>query len=133
MDDKKQKDYKRPTLLAVLVTAAALLVTLLSLSLKGGAAVPVQGKPTGHDTVYYTPKPAASQESAAASASREEGPYRVTLYQGKIGVFLEGETEPCLVSDVDVFLLPQEDVALLKEGLSAQTLTEVRAILEDYE
>lgn len=133
MDDKKLKDYNKPTVLALLVTAAALLVSLLSFTLRGGTAVPVQGEPTANGTVYYTPKPSASQETGNSPAPQEEGPYRVTIYQGKIGVFRQGETEPCLVSDVDVYLLPQKDIALLREGFTADTLKEVRAILEDYE
>ncbi len=34
---------------------------------------------------------------------------------------------------VEVYLLPQEDIALLRAGLEADTLAEVKAILEDYQ
>ena len=81
---------------------------------------------------YYTPKPAASQESPAAQPE-PDGPYRVALYEGKIGVFQLGDTKPFLTADVDVYLLPEEDIALLRKGLTAQSLTEVKSILEDYE
>ena len=79
------------------------------------------------------PKPAASQESPAAAQPEPDGPYRVALYEGKIGVFQLGDTKPFLTADVDVYLLPEEDIALLRKGLTAQSLTEVKSILEDYE
>ena len=48
-------------------------------------------------------------------------------------MFRQGETEPFLTADVEVYLLPQEDIALLRAGLEADTLAEVKAILEDYQ
>lgn len=133
MDDKKPKDYKRPTVLVTIITVAALLVTLLSFSLRGGTSVPVQGTPTQNDTTYYTPKPDASQGTQLTPSPESDGPYRIAIYQGKIGVFQMGETEPYLTADVDVYLLPEEDIALLRKGLTAENLTEVKRILEDYE
>ncbi len=133
MNDKKPRDYKKPTILATIVTAAALLVTLLSFSLRGEASVPVQGTPAENDTAYYTPKPDASQEIRPTPTPEKDGPYQVAVYQGKIGVFRPGETTPFLTADVDVYLLPEEDIALLRKGLTAESLTEVKRILEDYE
>lgn len=57
----------------------------------------------------------------------------MAVYDGKIGVFRQGEAEPFLTADVEVYLLPQEDIALLRAGLEADTLAEVKAILEDYQ
>lgn len=132
MDDKKQKDYKKPTLLLLLVAAGALVTACAAFSLRQEAAVPAQAGTTQNDMSYYTPKPAASQESPAAQPE-QDGPYRVALYEGKIGVFQLGDTKPFLTADVDVYLLPEEDIALLRKGLTAQSLTEVKSILEDYE
>lgn len=133
LDDKKPKDYKKPTMLAAIITVAALVVTLVSLSLRQEETVPVQGSPAQNGMSYYTPKPAASQESSQPPPSSQEGPFTVSIYDGKIGVFQPGETTPFLTADVDVYLLPEEDIALLRKGLTAQTLWEVRAILEDYQ
>ena len=96
-------------------------------------AVPAQGSPAESGMSYYTPKASASQGSAAQPAGDEDGPYRVAVYDGKIGVFRQGEAEPFLTADVEVYLLPQEDIALLRAGLEADTLAEVKAILEDYQ
>ena len=133
MDDKKPKDYKKPTLLLVALTAAALLVTLFTLSLGERNAVETAGSPAQKDMSYYTPKASASQGSQSPSPLTEDGPYRVTIYQGKIGVFQNGEDEPFLTADVEVYLLPKEDIALLRQGILAQDLAQVRSILEDYQ
>ena len=118
---------------AFAAAVAALLVAVVALSLKGREAVPAQGSPAESGMSYYTPKASASQGSAAQPAGDEDGPYRVAVYDGKIGVFRQGETEPFLTADVEVYLLPQEDIALLRAGLEADTLAEVKAILEDYQ
>ena len=82
---------------------------------------------------YYTPKPDASQGSTPSPVPESDGPYRVGIYQGKIGVFEAGETEPLLTADVEVYLLPEEDIALLRQGIRAENLAEVKSILEDYQ
>ena len=95
-------------------------------SLRQEAAVPAQAGTTQNDMSYYTPKPAASQESPAAQPE-PDGPYRVALYEGKIGVFQLGDTKPFLTADVDVYLLPEEDIARLRMGLRAQPLTALKS------
>lgn len=133
MDDKKPKDYKKPTMLLLAVTAAALLTSLLSLSFGGKNVVPAAGSPAQKDMSYYTPKAGASQENQEVSQTPKDGPYRVAVHQGKIGVFQNGESEPFLTADVEVYLLPKEDIALLRQGILAEDLAQVRAILEDYQ
>ncbi len=133
MDDKKPRDYKKLTVLVVCVTAAALLTAVLALSIKREAAVPVQASPAQDGLCYYTPNPASSQESHSSLALEDEGPYQVRVYSGKIGVFRGSETKPFLTADVEVYLLPEEDIALLRKGFTVQTLAEARAILEDYQ
>ena len=105
LDDKKPKDYKKPTLLAVFLTAAALAVTAASQTLAGKDAVPTQGSVAQNGMSYYTPKPDASQEMGPSPSLEQDGPYRVGIYQGKIGVFEAGEAEPFLTADVEVYLL----------------------------
>ena len=132
MDEKKPRDYKKATMAAILVTAAALVVSVGAQAVRQGAAVPVQGTPTENNSRYYTPKATASQESSPSPTGEEEGPYRVAVYEGKIGVFRLGEARPCLTADVNVYLLPEEDIALLEEGIFAEDLSEVKGIFEDY-
>ena len=108
MDDKKPRDYKMATMVLIGVTVAALLVAVVALSLKGREAVPAQGSPAESGMSYYTPKASASQGSAAQPAGDGDGPYRVAVYDGKIGVFRQGEAEPFLTADVEVYLLPQD-------------------------
>lgn len=132
MREQKPGDLKKPTMAAVLVTAAALLTAVAAQSLRQETALPAQGEAVQTHFVYYTPNPAASQEIEASQTPAASTPYRVGVYRGKIGVFEGDEDTPFLTADVDVYLLPEEDVALLRRGLFAHSLTEVRALLEDY-
>lgn len=126
------KKYKTYTLALLIVTAAALVVTAAMLSLKRDAAAvqasPVRA-PADSDTVYYTPNPAVSQDNAET----EESGYYITIYKGRIGAFRPGEAEPVLTADTEVYLLPREDLELLRRGIWAGSLSEARSILEDYD
>jgi hypothetical protein len=134
-----QKQYKTFTLWLLILTAAALVLTAAMLSLKRTASAarstPAYA-PEEPGMAYYTPNPALSQENPKAGentgSAEEGGPYVVGLYQGKLGVFPQGGAEPVLTADVPVYLLPEEDLTLLKKGIPAQTLSEARKILEDY-
>lgn len=129
-----QKQYKTFTLWLLILTVAALVLTAAMLSLKRTASAarsaPVNA-PEEPGIAYYTPNPASSQENPAAGENTG-GPYVVRLYQGKLGVFQQGRAAPVLTGDVSVYLLPEEDVELLKKGIPAQTLSEARKIMEDY-
>ncbi len=134
------KKYKLYTLWLLIITITALVVTAAMLSLKRSAAAAqvdtaVQGRPlsTKPDTVYYTPNPAPSQENSETLADAQEDRYLITVYRGRIGVFQEGKTVPVLVTDTEIYLLPEEDVQLLKKGITAKTLNEAKGILEDYD
>lgn len=138
------KRYKTYTLALLIVTVAALVLSAAMLSLKRTAlartpdpAAPRAAGPapmfSGPDTAYYTPNPALSQENSDTSGSEESGGYLITIYKGRIGVFQDGRATPVLTGDTQVYLLPQEDIELLKKGIRAQSLSQVRKILEDYD
>lgn len=146
MDEKRMQNYKKYTLALLFVTVAALIVCAAAFSFKrsgpAGAAMP-QAVATEH----YTPNQAASQESsasqAAAQAVQRSAPalqpsapaesYLVSIYNGKISVFQSGRADPILVCEGEAYLLPQEDIDLLRKGIPASTMAEVRSILEDYD
>lgn len=126
------KKYKTYTLALLLITIAALIVTAAMLSLKREAKA-VQASPADSGTAYYTPNPAVSQDSRGTGAGEEGAGYYITIYKGRVGAFRVGEAEPVLTADTEVYLLPQEDLELLRRGLWVQTLNEARALLEDYD
>ncbi len=155
LETKAPKKYKKYTLILLIVTAAALVVYAASLSLKRDVLA-VQADPEQNLTSYYSPNPVSSQEtgnggensqperaaSAAAPVKRtspapskpaEKESYLVTVHEGKIGVFRNKEASPFLTADIDVYLLPKEDLVLLKKGIRAESFAEVKGILEDYE
>ncbi len=144
------KNYKRRTLVLLIVTVAALVVCAASLALKRDALA-VQGNPEQTYESYYSPNGASSQENGYEETfSRSEpaisrpsptptpspapaGSYLVTVYNGKIGVFQKGELSPFLTADVNVYLLPEADQKLLRKGIPAESLSQVKGIVEDYE
>lgn len=132
------KQYKTYTLWLLIITVTALVVTAAMLSLKRSAAaqpaaVPPAPAPEEPGTAYYTPNPAPSQENSETLENAGSPKYLVTIYQGKLGVFKEGRTSPVLTQDTPVYLLPEEDIELLRRGLPANDLNEARKILEDYD
>lgn len=146
MNDRQLKNYKKYTLILLLVTVAACIVCAAAFSIKqaalaaGRAPADAEPAPEGVVTEHYTPKQAASQETpapgAATASPAPTGPpesYVVSIRDGKIGVFPAGGGEPVLLSGVQAYLLPEGDVELLRQGIPARTLAEARAILEDYE
>lgn len=159
---KKQKSYKKWTLLVLIITVAALVVCAANLNLKrsietaGTAAL--TSRPTESFNDYYSSNEALSQGSETPAGENErngsapgsvsktgkettshskEKPasYLVTVYEGKIGVFENGDKSapPFLTADVNVYLLPKEDLALLKKGIVAENFSAVKGILEDYQ
>lgn len=132
------KQYKTYTLWLLILTVTALVVTAAMLSLKRSAearpaVVPPTSAPEEPGIAYYTPNPAPSQENSETVENSGQAKYLVTIYQGKLGVFKEGRTSPVLTQDTPVYLLPEEDIELLKRGLPANDLNEARKILEDYD
>lgn len=138
------RKYQRYTAALLAVAAAALIVCAVSLSLKRRTSLAVQGAPEQSYTSYYSSKPAPSQEmpemglsstedSQKAGSSQREEEYLITVHNGKIGVFREGEASPFLTADVDVYLLPKADMDILRRGIRVSSFSAVRSVLEDYE
>lgn len=156
---KTSQVYKRYTLLLLLAAITALVVCTAVFALRRDAVPAVQGNPRQTLTSHYSPNPAASQENGQAagispSPAATPGPsdkssplpspppssvpapqsiYIVTVWAGKIGVFESGESAPVLTAEIDTALLPPEDLSILQKGIRVTSLSEARAILEDYE
>lgn len=148
------KKYKAYTLVLLMITITALVVTAAMLSLRRQADAQAEAAQTAAQggllpertqkalessldensgSAYYTPKTAASQESAAKGEEKEEEGYFITIYKGKLGVFKAGQAEPVMVREKEALLLPEADLRLLRQGLWAKDMNEVRKILEDYD
>lgn len=146
MEKHSDMAYKKYTLALLIVAVAAMVVCAAAFSLKRDTAVQTATKqsPTG----YYSPNTGVSQENedgenadktnnltaeGKAAAVQDDDSYTVTVYNGKIGVFKNNESKPFITADVDVYLLPQDDIDILKKGLHANNFSQVKSILEDYE
>lgn len=53
-------------------------------------------------------------------------------YGGKVALFREGSTKPMKVFPYDVSLLPETDQKRLENGVYADSLNELRKIVQDY-
>ena len=137
MSGNRPKNYKKPTLILSIVTMTALVVSAAAFSLKQNSEIAVQCDPAKNASSYYTLNSFSSQESqnsqASSTAVRETEHYLITVCDGKIGVYKNGASDPFLTADVDVYLLPEEDLKLLRKGIATDSFMEVKAILEDYE
>lgn len=147
MEKRTEKTYKKYTLCLLIITVVALVVCAAALSLKHDA-VAAQGTVENSSAFYYRPNIGTSQENEESETSSdirlkqavesngendEKDSYFITIYNGKIGVYKDGEATPFITADVDVYLLPEEDIAILRKGLRAEEFSEVKRILEDYE
>ena len=139
MNDRQLRNYKKYTLVLLLVTVGALIVCAAAFSFKRAAQAASVG-PEPVVTDHYTPKQAASQETpapgkASPSPSPQEEPagYVVALRNGKICAYKQGQAGPVLISSAEPAHLPPGDLELLQAGIPAGSLAEARAILEDYE
>lgn len=124
--------YKALTIILLIVTVIALLLSAVMLTLGRGSAA-VSAEPENPVTVYYTPNPAASQENSETEENTADGKFLVTIYRGGIGVFQPGKSVPVLTKHTQVYLLPEEDIKLLRDGIWARDLPHAKEILEDFD
>lgn len=142
MEKESSKIYKKYTLVLLILTVAALVISAAALALRRdihaaqevAASYYIPNSASSQETAEKpSPSPAVSSASAPKPAASAGPAYLITLSNGKICVFENGRGSPVLTSSADVALLPQEDVAILKAGIWTENLSRARAVLEDYE
>ena len=81
----------------------------------------------------YLPQETESEAPVESEAPPEEASegYLIKEYRGQIGVFSENGT---LLEVIDTYIktLPEADRALLGEGISVKTKSELYSVIEDY-
>lgn len=82
--------------------------------------------------VPKTAKRAASLPDESASEISAEYGYVLREYDGAIGVFKAGVSEPVAVIDIDTRTLPERDRAALILGVYAADDEELNRRIEDY-
>lgn len=73
------------------------------------------------------PQTAVTEESV-----QSEMTYTLREYDGKIGIFRDGNNLPDRVLDVYLITLPAADVSRLQEGINASDKAEMQALIEDF-
>jgi len=72
-------------------------------------------------------------EQAAALAEKEPIGFILKSYEGKAALFREHSDKPYQILDIEVYLLPDADREALEEGIFAESESELRELLEDWE
>ncbi len=101
----------------LLVTAMAISAVLILVSAAKGVA---------HD------KSEAAAKQASQAAEEAVG-YMLGEYNGKIALFREDSTRPYKVLDMEVYLLAEEDLEALRDGIIVDTEEELLQMLEDWD
>lgn len=71
-------------------------------------------------------------QPAAAPAAGSLPSYYAALVNEHIVIYLNGRTEPVLVTEIDARTLPDADRTLLENGIPLENAAEVNRLLEDY-
>lgn len=113
----------------VLVLAGFALIAQSSPQMKNNP-----GSHSSENQVNFTSNVPSSQETSnlPTMTSEAEG-YVVKEYNGMIGLFKNGDTDPFDLIEVEVSSLPKTDQLLLSSGIEANTLSELQQVIEDYE
>ena len=76
----------------------------------------------------YTLLPQNNPPSARSAAEQQ---YIVADWGGKVAVFENGKTEPVVVYDIYVHLLPENDIEILRRGIKVSSESQLQSCLED--
>ena len=124
----------------MLITLSCAAVLFLAVLLLAGRQKPesdVPEPPGSNILSYSTANENSSQEniriSGSSSVSLSQTLYIIREYDGQIGVFAEDEVTPRRIVAVEVALLPEADLKMLRGGITVRGEDRLNSILEDYE
>jgi len=78
------------------------------------------------------PQPTGHVVSDAPAVPEEDYLYLLGTQAGRLAVFLRGESEPQMVFDVPVRVLPEADQRMLAEGIRVKDYQTLVRRIEDY-
>ena len=131
---KKTTDYKRNTLTVLIITVIAFVIFVAANTMKASVkAATIQEHIPQNYTNNYIADSALSQESEDIIVNEDKERYLITVHNGYIAVFKNDEKEPVLLADIEVYLLPEDDIKILREGIYVSDIIEAKQVLEDYE
>ena len=76
---------------------------------------------------------AEPQNTQIVSSAKEVQGYILKDYYGSLAIFEINSAVPLEILDVKTNSLPERDMEILKNGISAKTLNEIISMAEDYE
>lgn len=85
--------------------------------------------------LFSTLLPAGNPEpstAAAANAAVQRPQYCASVSENRVIIRLMGQSDPILVTDIDVRTLPPADQTALSEGILLDGMEAVQQLIEDY-
>ena len=73
-----------------------------------------------------------AKNTAPQNAQTHIPKYTLSVYRGKLALFARGYAMPVEIYDVYLDNLPKTEQEKIKNGISAETDTEIQKIIEDY-
>ena len=75
-----------------------------------------------------------SQFPEEEHTSSEEGEtvYKISEHNGKLAIFLLGDSEPIKVYDLFLNSLPEKDAEMLRDGILVYSKPDLHQLIEDY-
>ncbi len=75
-------------------------------------------------------KPTLAQTAPLESIKTK---YILGEFNGKLAIYKENNDTPLEILDVQISSLPERDIERIKNGITADTLSEIISVAEDYE
>ncbi len=79
------------------------------------------------------PSTAVEPQSTKQADTSVQTVYLLKEYNGQIGAFAPGETEPFYILETPFSILPAEDQSQLTAGIEAESKEELMRLIEDFE
>ncbi len=140
MNAKRRK--KNGTIFLSILAGAVLILSVILFALtmeKNSVQTATSSTDSSESSAYSADTDSTTlQEESTEAESSENGDgkeecYIIKLYNGKIGIFLQGETEPFQILDVDPNVLPESDQQGLKTGIEIHGAENLRQLIEDFD
>ena len=71
-------------------------------------------------------------EDEYTSSEETESVYKLSVYNGKLAVFILGDSEPIKIYDLFLTSLPTKDAEVLRDGILVYSKPDLQQLIEDF-
>lgn len=83
-------------------------------------------------SVFLFRMPLSDRSEPILAAAANESSYYASVVNNHVAIYLRGQNEPVLITEIDARTLPDADRKLLQDGLPLENAADVNHLLEDY-